>query len=132
MAVEDLKRDHGSGTTFELDAKENNGKLRESLEKRFDVECEITPTGYLEVLCKNSQEVPSIVREMEQYVNDGEIKIDNNSLESVFLNLANQQAKKGNRHSMTNVLDTSEKLQEILKRKYTRPNVCNIFMQPII
>jgi len=125
----DLKRDHGSGTTFELDAKENNGKLRESLEKRFDVECEITPTGYLEVLCKNSQEVPSIVREMEQYVKDGEIKIDNNSLESVFLNLANQQAKKGNRHSTTNVLGSSEKLQEILKRKYTRPNVFVQFLQ---
>jgi len=119
----ELKAKHGSGTTFELDAKESTAQLRATLEKSYDVDCEITPTGYLEVMCKNPEEVPSILREMEKIVDDGEIKIDNNSLESVFLNLANQQAQKTKRQSMTDLTSSSEKLQEILKRKYERPNV---------
>jgi len=91
-----LKTEHGAGTTFLIKAPTFTAG---EVEGKFDVDVSSDQDGYRHVNCKNLQEVPEILAILEKHTKPGEIKIENNSLESVFLNLAKQKAKKENRRS---------------------------------
>jgi len=115
-----LKVEHGAGTTFLIKAPTFTAG---EVEGKFDVDVSTDQDGYRHVNCKNIQEVPDILAILEQHAKPGEIKIENNSLESVFLNLAKQKAKKENRRSTVHAVRASRSMSSRSKTNAEKKNI---------
>ena len=118
--LEQLKVEHGAGTTFLIKAPTFTAG---EVAGKFDVEISTDQDGYRHVNCKNIQEVPDILAILEKHTKPGEIKIENNSLESVFLNLAKQKAKKENRRSTVHAVRASRSMSSRTKTNAEKKNI---------
>jgi len=124
-----LKVEHGQGTTFMMKS-ETFGSEVAGIEEQFNSVDIKTEDGYYVVLCTDQEAVGPVLSTMEKHSKPGDIKIENNSLESVFLNLAKQRAKQSTRRSSMNVLglnsksedDSNDIIKEIGSRSYSRPS----------
>lgn len=124
-----LKVEHGQGTTLMMKSDSFSSEISR-IEEKFDSVDIQMEDGYHVVTCREEDTIVPVVSIMEQHAQAGEIKIENNSLESVFLNLAKQRAKQSTRRSSMNVLsiltqsedNPRDSIKEIGSRRYERPS----------
>jgi len=107
-----LKAEHGSGTKFHLPL----DSVKEIDLRKFDVTIE-EKRDFLAVTTKNNDQLPSIVKFLETKAD--KLHIENNSLESVFLNLARRRAAMVRRSSMPEItVDSEFSVREIVSKDY--------------